>query len=214
MDLLKSLDSLNRLNQENANRPKEQVVFQEKRSEETEEQYEIINSSENVIKVAAYAGTGKTYTLKKYADKRMNKSGLYVAFNKELQVDAERKFDCNVQAFTMHSIAYQKYGRSLAHKLVNQIYAEQLNALNISICNNKELNIEYQQAIINSLQNFMYSSEYAISKNNFEIEGLIKILEMEKQLGRSEISEKLSVNKILKDIQTVWDVISIQKIPV
>lgn len=208
MDLLKSLDSLNRLNQENANKPKEQVVFQEKRSEETEEQYEIINSSENVIKVAAYAGTGKTYTLKKYADKRMNKSGLYVAFNKELQVDAERKFDRNVQAFTMHSIAYQKYGRGLAHKLVNQIYAEQLNALNISICNNKELNIEYQQAIINSLQNFMYSSEYAISKNNFEIEGLIKILEMEKQLGRSEISEKLSVNKILKDIQTVWDVIS------
>ena len=54
----------------------------------------------------AYAGTGKTSTLVECARARSDR-GLYVAFNKSVQVDARRRFGSNVEPSTMHSLAFR-----------------------------------------------------------------------------------------------------------
>ncbi|HTM64915.1 MAG TPA: UvrD-helicase domain-containing protein [Flavipsychrobacter sp.] len=76
----------------------------------TKEQKGIINSSGN-IKVNAVAGSGKTTTIIEYAKARPRSSKiLYLAFNRSVKLDAERKFTQkgldNVKVETAHSLAY------------------------------------------------------------------------------------------------------------
>ena len=60
--------------------------------------------------VTAFAGTGKTFTLQKYAEDRPADRILYAAFNKAIQLEAERKMPVNVTSRTTHSLAYQACG--------------------------------------------------------------------------------------------------------
>lgn len=77
----------------------------------TEEQYKVINSSGN-IKINAVAGSGKTTTIIEYAKARpKNSKILYLAFNKSVRLEANRKFSeqglSNVKVETAHSLAYK-----------------------------------------------------------------------------------------------------------
>jgi F-box protein, helicase, 18 len=77
----------------------------------TAEQYNIINSEGN-IKINAVAGSGKTTTIIEYAKARPRNSRiLYLAFNKSVKLEAERKFKdkklYNVTVETAHSLAYK-----------------------------------------------------------------------------------------------------------
>ncbi|MGH8156563.1 MAG: UvrD-helicase domain-containing protein [Rhodanobacter sp.] len=76
----------------------------------THEQEVIIASKAPVLKVSAFAGTGKTSTLRGYAEANPNERILYVAFNKAIQVEASHKFPKHVTAKTAHSIAYGQFG--------------------------------------------------------------------------------------------------------
>lgn len=58
-----------------------------------------------LIKVQAFAGTGKTRSLLAYAERRPNKRFLYIAFNKAAADEARRRFPDHVQCRTMHSVA-------------------------------------------------------------------------------------------------------------
>ena len=87
----------------------------------TEEQLKIINSNDNFLNVIAFAGTGKTTTLKAYAERRLNKKILYVAFNDSVIKEARNKFPKNVTVLTSHSLAYRKYGFNFKHKLTSYI---------------------------------------------------------------------------------------------
>ena len=76
----------------------------------TAEQHAIIRSSGN-IRINAVAGSGKTSTLLGYAKERCNAGPiLYIAFNKSVKLEAERKFASlelsNVRVETAHSLAY------------------------------------------------------------------------------------------------------------
>ena len=65
----------------------------------TEEQMSIVNTDlgpGELMKVRAYAGTGKTRSLVEYAKKRPHMRFLYVAFNKSAETDAREKFGTNV----------------------------------------------------------------------------------------------------------------------
>jgi superfamily I DNA/RNA helicase len=77
----------------------------------TNEQLAIIESSGN-IKINAVAGSGKTTTLIEYAKTRPPGSRiLYLAFNKSVKLEAQRKFAekglHNVRVETAHSLAYR-----------------------------------------------------------------------------------------------------------
>jgi len=86
----------------------------------TEEQRKIINSEGN-IKINAVAGSGKTTTVIAYAQSRPSNSKiLYLAFNKSVKLEAQKKFQSkqlfNVQVETAHSLAYK-------HIVVKEKYA-------------------------------------------------------------------------------------------
>ena len=83
----------------------------------TEEQLSIIKCKSNFLAIKAFAGTGKTTTLKAFAEANLDKRILYVAYNKETAKQARFSFPSNVTSKTAHSIAYSKFGHRLSKKL-------------------------------------------------------------------------------------------------
>jgi superfamily I DNA/RNA helicase len=71
------------------------------------------------LKILAYAGTGKTTTLKMISDNlhAKGKRGLYCAFNKAIADEAKSKLPSSVQCRTFHSLAYSNLPRSLTSKV-------------------------------------------------------------------------------------------------
>ncbi len=67
--------------------------------------------------VEAGAGTGKTSTLKLVAGRLGRQRGVYIAYNKAIQVDAQRSFPSSVLCKTAHSLAYGAVGRQYASRL-------------------------------------------------------------------------------------------------
>lgn len=62
--------------------------------------------------VKAFAGTGKTSTLAEVA-KHLPGTGLYLAYNKAIQVDACAKFPTQVVCKTAHALAYGAYAKRI-----------------------------------------------------------------------------------------------------
>ena len=79
-----------------------------------------------ILKVVAFAGTGKTTVLEQFARARPSLRLLYVAFNKSVQQEAQQRFPTNVHCRTIHSLAWRSEGLRFRHKLVNQIRANQV----------------------------------------------------------------------------------------
>lgn len=79
----------------------------------SEEQCSILNLAEdgqNII-INAFAGTGKTFTLRALASKSLaHKKGLYLAFNRKTVDDATKIFPESVECRTIHSLAYRDVG--------------------------------------------------------------------------------------------------------
>lgn len=79
----------------------------------SKQQMEILDISKElnmnqVLKINAFAGTGKTTTLNLIANSLKDKSFLYLAFNNDIVKEAKRKFDNNVYTVTVNSLAYKK----------------------------------------------------------------------------------------------------------
>jgi hypothetical protein len=67
--------------------------------------------------IEAGVGSGKTSTLQLLAASRPSARGLYLAFNKAIQVDAEKRFQRNVTCRTAHSLAYATHGARMRQRL-------------------------------------------------------------------------------------------------
>ena len=106
-----------------------------------------------ILKVVAFAGTGKTTVLEQFARARPSLRLLYVAFNKSVQQEAEQRFPTNVHCRTIHSLAWRSEGLRFRHKLVNQIRANQvMDWLNLD-------QHEVARFVIDTLQNFLVSAD-------------------------------------------------------
>ncbi|NXP28361.1 FBH1 helicase, partial [Scytalopus superciliaris] len=80
----------------------------------THEQQRILNHEiqpGHVVKIVAFAGTGKTWTLVKYTEKFPALKFLYVAFNKAVVEKGKRLFPGNVTCRTFHSLAFGSVGK-------------------------------------------------------------------------------------------------------
>uniref|UniRef100_A0A8C1X9D1 F-box DNA helicase 1 n=1 Tax=Cyprinus carpio TaxID=7962 RepID=A0A8C1X9D1_CYPCA len=87
--------------------------LQDNRQQITHEQQQILNhdiQNHHVVKIMAFAGTGKTTTLVKYAQQRSHMRFLYLAFNKSVAMQAQRSFPHNVECSTIHSMAFRAVG--------------------------------------------------------------------------------------------------------
>jgi superfamily I DNA/RNA helicase len=69
------------------------------------------------VAVIALAGTGKTTTLNLLARDHPRRRMTYVAFNRAIADEAQRRFPSNVVARTMHSFAFAAIGRHYADRL-------------------------------------------------------------------------------------------------
>lgn len=85
----------------------------------TLEQQAIVNAvaSGKTLKVSALAGTGKTSTLVMIAKAYPNKKGLYLAYNKALQLEAQQRFPAWVECKTIHGLAFCQYGWKFTDQL-------------------------------------------------------------------------------------------------
>ncbi|RPH99636.1 MAG: ATP-dependent helicase [Calditrichaeota bacterium] len=86
----------------------------------TDEQIEIVNSQGD-LKINAVAGSGKTTTVIEYAKCRPDVPILYLAFNRSVRQEAERKFRqlglTHVQVETAHSLAHRHVVRKSTYSL-------------------------------------------------------------------------------------------------
>ncbi len=85
----------------------------------THEQQAVIEAAKKggVVVVQAYAGAGKTATLRLVADELKDKRICYLAFNKSIVDEAKEKFGNNVVCRTAHSFAYQAVGKQYRDQL-------------------------------------------------------------------------------------------------
>lgn len=73
---------------------------------DTPEQSAVIRWHGRRLVVNAFAGTGKTYTLVRYALAKPESRMLYLAFNRAIRDEAEQKFPFNVECKTSHQLAW------------------------------------------------------------------------------------------------------------
>lgn len=85
----------------------------------TPEQQAVIDWQGEKLVVNAFAGTGKTSTLVKYAEKHPELRMLYIAFNHSVREEADEKFPTNVLCKTSHQLAWPSFGRNCANRLTN-----------------------------------------------------------------------------------------------
>ena len=188
----------------------------------TAEQQAIINAVANgkSLKVAALAGTGKTSTLELIAAAYPDRRGLYLAYNKALQLEAEKKFPSWIDCKTVHGLAYKKEGFKFAGQLqMRPDYDKIIDSLDIedfkatrSIGRKKisiELNAYKQIALCREiLRYFTFSNQMTIERQNFEwffkkeLNELFPDFYQNKNMTNCFES---MIEKILTETQKIWD---------
>lgn len=83
----------------------------------TPEQDAVINWQGSQLVVNAFADTGKTSTLVRFAEANPECKILYLAYNRAVRDEAEQKFPSNVKCKTSHQLAWPQFGRHFRHRL-------------------------------------------------------------------------------------------------
>lgn len=83
----------------------------------TAEQNAIIEWKGTHLVVNAFAGTGKTTTLVSYAEANPESRMLYLAYNRAVRDEAERRFPYNVECKTSHQLAWARFGKHFRDRL-------------------------------------------------------------------------------------------------
>lgn len=113
-----------------------------------------------ILKVKAFAGTGKTATLVAYAKARPHLRFLYVAFNKSVQLEAVRKFPANVVARTAHALAFRTHGHPHKARLTPGLRANTvMAALGLSI-------YEDARFATDTLYNYLISADAKVTRKH------------------------------------------------
>ena len=66
--------------------------------------------NDEIIKIVAFAGTGKTTTLIKMCQNHPHLKFLVIVYNKSVQENCEKSFPKNATVRTAHSLAWKKVG--------------------------------------------------------------------------------------------------------
>ncbi len=134
----------------------------------TKEQSLILSSLRelNELKIFAFAGTGKTTTLKAVAEAYPEAKILYLAFNKSIEKEAKNKFPRNVEVKTVHALAYKFVGRFYQVQNSNAAVVSEL------------LDIDYMTAyeVIDSFESFCNSEALSIEELILPHMDYVKIL--------------------------------------
>ena len=132
----------------------------------THEQQPAINSLARLIRLIAFAGTGKTTTLVGYAEARPALRILYLCYNKSVEIEAKRKFPPHVLCKTSHGLAYGAIGAKYKHKLTGNL---RLTDVARAICSQ---NWDLVRSVLETLNAFMASADPQIGIGHVPLERL------------------------------------------
>ena len=135
----------------------------------TEEQVAVIKSepgAAGIVKVIAFAGTGKTTTLAAYARARPSRRFLYIVFNVSVREEATRKFPPNVQVTNIHRLAFSSIGwkYSKANSLRPCLVAPDVMKL-LDIDGEADAHV-IAASVVATLEAFFSSSDYALGAHH------------------------------------------------
>lgn len=145
----------------------------------THEQMRIIKYNPNlngeVIKIFAFAGTGKTTTLVRYAQMRPNLKFLLIVFNKSVCQHAQTKFPKNVTCKTGHGLAFGVTG--LRYKGVNKLNSYNMRVHDIAMAlrkrdDHKENLYVRAKCVMETLKNYLSSADDDITSMHAPTERL------------------------------------------
>jgi F-box protein 18 (helicase) len=132
----------------------------------TDEQKKIVQcdlGKDQILKVVAFAGTGKTTTLVEYAKARPQTRFLYVAFNKSVQLEAASTFPKNVTCKTAHSLAWPGFGSKHRNRLITGFKANTVkDALGLG-------DYEAAKFTIDTLTNYLISDAPKMSSQHISV---------------------------------------------
>jgi hypothetical protein len=161
----------------------------------TDEQAGICGSRADVIKVSAFAGTGKTTTLCAFAEMNPRDRILYVAFNKAIQLEATAKFPGNVVCKTAHSIAYGACGRDYANKLAADIRPFHI-----------QRHLERALRDIPGPAHNLYGARVIETVKNYLVSGDMELGKEHVSIGDAPVERKhFDERTILADASRIWD---------
>ncbi|KAM9028804.1 F-box DNA helicase 1 isoform 1-T1 [Ara ararauna] len=136
----------------------------------THEQQRVLNHKierGQIVKIMAFAGSGKTSTLVKYAEKFAGLRFLYVAFNKAVAERGRSVFPGNVTCRTFHSLAYRSVGKHYKEK--GKLNFSKMSAYSISFLlrNRKGQSLFVRGKMVSqTLESFFASSDEEICEEH------------------------------------------------
>ena len=84
-------------------------------------QHPLDKERKDLIKIVAFAGTGKTTTLVKMAENNPHLKFLLGVYNKSVRIHAESQFPANVVCKTVHQMAWAKCGFMFSQKMTSNL---------------------------------------------------------------------------------------------
>ena len=139
---------------------------------------EFTKNSQDDFKISAFAGAGKTSTLRMLATELNKLSFLYLAFNKDIKKEAEESFSKNVYCTTYHALARR------AMQIDNSNYKIKLNLKLKTSEIVKILKVDQQDfcnpysvlpIIKKTLANFKTSSSFDFHESHIDLESIIEL---------------------------------------
>ncbi|KAG0410041.1 hypothetical protein HPB47_012845, partial [Ixodes persulcatus] len=128
----------------------------------THEQMRVINhelSPNDIVRIIAFAGTGKTSTLVEYARLRPSKKFLCIVYNKSVSEIGKRTFSSNVECRTAHSLAFRSTGFRYRDKMTSKVRVLDVSRL-VSMPPGLSLNKQrFSKLVIQSVEHFLSSAD-------------------------------------------------------
>ncbi len=175
---------------------------------EQEQAIDLFKTGES-LKINAFAGSGKTSTLKFLADTSTH-SGLYLAFNRTLADEAKLKFPYWVTCKTSHSIAYsfiqtkykytkdKMFGTMNSNRIAEVLYLESLNL-------NSNIELTPRQCaslILETVRKYMQSDDENIDVKHVPEWGCLKLQNIE-SLKRIIVNYANTLWELMVDAKSV-----------
>ncbi len=161
----------------------------------TAEQQQIIKADfSDLLLINAYAGTGKTTTLVKFCEARLNDKILYMAYNKSMAQEAAQKFAHlpNVDVMTIHALAFRKIGATYKRRLGT------LRAMDmLPFCDDVDEEEQYYYAylLLNLIRDFCNKS-YSMSEY---------LMRLSRRAAQFRFENQADVRYFINRLPEVWE---------
>ncbi|XP_048583020.1 F-box DNA helicase 1 isoform X2 [Nematostella vectensis] len=157
-----------------------------------------------VIKIIAFAGTGKTTTLVYFTKLRPAMRFLNVAYNKSIQLQAEKMFPrANVENRTIHSLAYRAVGYRYRHKMISSIKISVVSSALPRDPSNYGNTFLHAKRVVDTLTNYIASNRQTITNTDVPPRK-ISVQEMLDPKQKYFDSDEY-IHSVTRDAAAIWE---------